>query len=238
MGVRVKDEGQFKEIYVKALDSLPVGTIVDYDGQASDIPAGWETYGTGQIKKTSETRPLASHTVNAYSESESNAYSCDYSNKAFGGTLLWTNSSPNGAFASQAISLDLSKYDGIAIIYIIESGAGWGRMIKNTGIMPIQSTRPISMEGTIVENTSSATFAFRSATVSSTGIAFGTGYNNITNSGATTRDYACVPWYIIGYKTGLFPTQQSIRSLNTYSGDIEEKKNIVIDDGNNENNMR
>jgi hypothetical protein len=33
------------------------------------------------IQKTSETRPLASHTVNAYSESESNAYSCDYVNK-------------------------------------------------------------------------------------------------------------------------------------------------------------
>ena len=26
-------------------------------------------------------------------------------------------------------------------------------------------------------------------------------------------------------------TVQSTRSLNTYSGDIEEKKNIVIDDG-------
>lgn len=226
-------------------EQLPVGTIVDYDGQASDIPTGWETYGTGQIKKTSETRPLASHTVNTYSESESNAYSCDYSNKAFGGVVLWTNDSPNGAFASQFVSLDLSKYDGTAIIYIIETGASWGRMIKNTGIMPIQSTRPICMEGTIVENTSSSTFAFRSATVSSTGISFGTGYNNVTNSGATTRDYACVPWYIIGYKTGLFPTQQSTRSVNTYSGDIETNDDIVIDDsqeetpideGNDENN--
>ena len=156
------------------------------------------------MSRTSETRPLTGHVVNTYSESTENAYSADYINKAFGGTLLWENSSPNGAFASQSVSLDLSKYDGIAIIYIIECGANWGRMIKNTGIMPIQSTRPISMEGTIVENTSSSTFAFRSATVSSTGITFGTGYINITNSEAATRDYACVPWYIIGYKTGLF----------------------------------
>lgn len=196
MGARVKDPstGQFKEIYVKALDSMPVGSIVEYNGTVGDIPAGWEQandiiwtnsspsstiststisnidmtnydelevgfrqynsndiltiarfkkvigttpvlsysevgngfwvirsrvlnltsntsigitqgyqtvtggtasasdnvcipvyikgYNTGLIKKTSETRPLASHTVNAYSESESNAYSCDYVNGA------------------------------------------------------------------------------------------------------------------------------------------------------------
>ena len=42
MGVRVKDNSQFKEIYVKALDSMPVGTEVDFDGNSADIPDGWE----------------------------------------------------------------------------------------------------------------------------------------------------------------------------------------------------
>ena len=44
MGVRVKDPstGQFKEIYVKALDSLPVGAEIDFDGDSADIPDGWE----------------------------------------------------------------------------------------------------------------------------------------------------------------------------------------------------
>lgn len=74
--------GTYDTIYVKALDSMPVGTIVGFDGQASDIPTGWETYGTGQIKKTSETRPLTRSVVNEYSESTENAYSCDYVNKA------------------------------------------------------------------------------------------------------------------------------------------------------------
>lgn len=32
----------WKELYIKALDSMPVGSIVDYDGQVSDIPVGWE----------------------------------------------------------------------------------------------------------------------------------------------------------------------------------------------------
>lgn len=40
--MKYKDNGQFKPIYVKALDSMPVGTEVDFDGQASDIPVGWE----------------------------------------------------------------------------------------------------------------------------------------------------------------------------------------------------
>ena len=32
--------GELKDIYVKASDTLPVGAVVDYDGE--DIPAGWE----------------------------------------------------------------------------------------------------------------------------------------------------------------------------------------------------
>lgn len=44
MGARVKDPstGQFKEMYVKALDSLPVGAEIDFDGDSADIPDGWE----------------------------------------------------------------------------------------------------------------------------------------------------------------------------------------------------
>ena len=34
--------GSWNELSIKALDSMPLGTIVDYDGQVSDIPAGWE----------------------------------------------------------------------------------------------------------------------------------------------------------------------------------------------------
>lgn len=37
-----KQTGQLEKVYVKALDSMPVGTIVDFNGQASDIPSGWD----------------------------------------------------------------------------------------------------------------------------------------------------------------------------------------------------
>lgn len=43
--------GELKDIYVKASDTLPVGTVVDYDGE--DVPAGWEKiddYSTNETK--------------------------------------------------------------------------------------------------------------------------------------------------------------------------------------------
>lgn len=42
MGMKYKDPvtGQLKEISLKAADTLPIGTIVDYDGE--DVPEGWE----------------------------------------------------------------------------------------------------------------------------------------------------------------------------------------------------
>ena len=36
--------GELKQLSVKAADTLPIGTIVDYDGET--VPEGWEEYGT------------------------------------------------------------------------------------------------------------------------------------------------------------------------------------------------
>lgn len=46
MGMKYKDPstGQLKELSLKAADTLPIGTIVDYDGK--EVPEGWEKYGT------------------------------------------------------------------------------------------------------------------------------------------------------------------------------------------------
>ena len=40
--------GELKDIYVKASDTLPVGSVVDYDGE--DIPAGWEQIEDDSLK--------------------------------------------------------------------------------------------------------------------------------------------------------------------------------------------
>ena len=44
MKYRDPETGEFKELYVKAADTLPVGTVVDFDGD--EVPAGWEAVGS------------------------------------------------------------------------------------------------------------------------------------------------------------------------------------------------
>lgn len=45
--MKYNDNGEYKDIYVKTFDTLPVGAEVDYDGET--VPAGWsevESYST------------------------------------------------------------------------------------------------------------------------------------------------------------------------------------------------
>ena len=46
--MKYNDNGEYKDIYIKSLDTLPVGTEVDFDGNS--VPSGWEevaNYDTG-----------------------------------------------------------------------------------------------------------------------------------------------------------------------------------------------
>ena len=48
--MKYNDNGEYKDIYVKAFDTLPMGTEVDYDG--SVVPSGWTEipyYSTDEI---------------------------------------------------------------------------------------------------------------------------------------------------------------------------------------------
>lgn len=90
MKYRANASDTWHKIKIKALDGMPVGTIVDYDGQASDIPTGWETYGTGQIKKTSETTPTMASIVNEINTSTKDAYSCKFITDNFNGNRIYS----------------------------------------------------------------------------------------------------------------------------------------------------
>lgn len=70
--------GDFKELKIRATDELPVGSIIEYIGLSSNIPAGWEAYGNNQIKKVSETTPITGQVIDGYSESTTDAYSANY----------------------------------------------------------------------------------------------------------------------------------------------------------------
>lgn len=42
MKARNPNTGTLETVYVKALDSMPVGSVVEFTGSSADVPAGWE----------------------------------------------------------------------------------------------------------------------------------------------------------------------------------------------------
>lgn len=85
-------------------DTLPIGAIVEYDGQT--IPAGWEEVsGTNKIKKVSQSAGLLANVSNTSSNSTADSYSCNYVNAIQ--NLLQTNktSMPSGQ-ATNCLMID------------------------------------------------------------------------------------------------------------------------------------
>lgn len=54
--MKYNDNGEYKDIYVKSFDTLPIGAEVDYDGET--VPTGWtevqDETGTIEITNTSQ----------------------------------------------------------------------------------------------------------------------------------------------------------------------------------------
>lgn len=109
--------------------------------------------------------------------------------------LLWTNPSPSSAFAPQTIELDLSNYEWVVISVFVASSAlnlpivyHWGRVGDSIDMQPA------------VYN---STFRGRSATTSTTGVAFSAGrYYNSYNDGnnGSVENIQCIPHQIFGLR--------------------------------------
>ena len=152
-----------------------------------------------RIKKTSETRALAGNVVNTYNNSQTSAYSSQYSNKAFGGTILWTNNSPTSSFASQNITLDSSDYDMYEVIY---------KPYNNQSIALNTGKIPKGMGTTLLFNAGNSTngpYVYRRdiTYTDATTLAAGTATEAYASTNAANNNM-CIPQYVIGYKTGLF----------------------------------
>lgn len=136
--------------------------------------------------------PETAEVQNVYSTSQDDTYSCNYVNKSFGGTLLWTNPNPTSTFAAQNIQLSSSDYDIYECIYVISSGVN-DRYL---------SSKSVKGKGFILEfydgyekkgGTRSISYTDATHLVVQQSYYDGTG----------SATY-CIPEYIIGYKTGLF----------------------------------
>lgn len=125
-------------------------------------------------------------------ENGNNIYPIGYAQGGMKMDLLWTNPSPTSTFASQTVSLDLSGYD---YIYIVYDGVVGSSKLYNSAFIP--TSLP---SYTFVH---CADFIYhRALTISSSGIVFAGGKYTRTYGSSTFTDIAtaCVPIYIYGVK--------------------------------------
>ena len=117
-------------------------------------------------------------------------------------TLLWTNASPTSNFKAQKISLDLSGYDFVEVIYKLstestESGQIIERCEIGASIRAERFRNPTARSG-VLEN------LYRGGDGASTdGYTFGDAYIKATNARDSTRSYIyMIPYKIYGIKEG------------------------------------
>lgn len=105
-------------------------------------------------------------------------------------TLLWTNASPTSSFAAQTVSLDLSGYDVIAVVFTGENGNGRRMLFSLIDGNEYASNFVTIASGTVYTKQ-------RLYSPSSTGIQFG---GNYQNGSSGTNDTQNVPTAIYGIK--------------------------------------
>lgn len=103
-------------------------------------------------------------------------------------TLLWTNASPTSSFAAQTVSLDLSGYDAVLIIYKMDTATG----------TYYSHTCPKGLTMNLVGFYNYR--GRRGATMLDTGVTFGDGSGASTTGSMETNNGMCIPYQIFGIK--------------------------------------
>lgn len=127
MKYRNPKTGEFKDLLVKVTDTLPVGSIVDYEGE--NIPEGWELVSENEniktIKKIENNLAVPGMILNEESTSDKNAYSAIYINnilknlnkdiasaqKSAEGRLVYMNYNNDQGMDPSDIELDIKLKD-------------------------------------------------------------------------------------------------------------------------------
>lgn len=170
----------------------------------------------GKIQKTSQYIEGGASLSNVYGTSQSNGYSQEYINNAFGGVVLWTNSSPTSNFVGQQITLNdnLNNYDYYEVLYdeniTNQSCYSTGKILSN------------KMTRLLFSGTYNKTRAITN--ISDNKLTFSNGYINETyGSGTITNDNSIIiPLQIIGYKSSNTTTTQQTRSISNDEEVVEE----------------
>ena len=156
-------------------------------GQAHNNLQPYQT--VNYIIKATQSAGLIANVSNIYSTSETDTYSCDYINNKITGTQLWVNPSLGAAFGAQTISVDLSPYKYIELVYYRFPAATTPMFRIFTRVGDISQLNYCDYDQ------STARAWIREFEVKSTGIEF-----KIATINGTTDNGGLVPGKIIGHK--------------------------------------
>ena len=102
-------------------------------------------------------------------------------------SILWSNGDPESNFAAQTVSIDLSGWAWVAISAVISTSG------------TAETTHLVRVGGSVilsVPNLGSTQYFYkREASVTTSGITFGTGYRNNTSTSGTNY---CIPIAVYG----------------------------------------
>lgn len=108
---------------------------------------------------------------------------------------LWTNQSPDAAFAAQTVQIDLSGYSMIAVIH------GGNSYQNNTAGMTVSMAIVPSTENVEMIDGSNVTLkGRRTFTASTTGVQFAKGTSCEAGREPYDNNYCCVPKAIYGFR--------------------------------------
>ena len=154
-----------------------------------------------RIKKISQVSGIVGSVLNNKNNSTNDTYSCDYQDKAFGGTILWTNSSPTTEMPQNTLlTLNNGDYDIYEIIFFPYGGSSQllssYKSVKGIGVQLSSGGYPsqgISAWSRGVDYINETTLRLQDC--------FG-----LSKDSDFTDNTKCIPLYVIGYKLGLFNT--------------------------------
>lgn len=180
-------------------DTVPIGAVMEYSG--STIPYGWESAGTGKIRKVRSLIGAVGVVSDSYSTNSEVVYNAPYIN-AQNGKVLWRNSKPSNSFSAQNITLTSSDYDTYEIIFKVRATnddgnriISGGKILKRYGtrlFVPYASEMGSLIYSRAVDYVSDKILQF-----------YDCQYAHGTTTRITNNEYI-IPLYIVGYKTNIF----------------------------------
>lgn len=113
-------------------------------------------------------------------------------------TLLWTNGNPTATFSTQTISLSLSDYDSVEVVYKLHQG----QQVNLTPQRAYKGEKTITVAASGVSGYFLGAFASiaREMQMSATGVIFGSASIVLGTGSWATDDRGLIPYKIYGIK--------------------------------------